>query len=276
MENFDLIKYLAEGKLLKENKDEAFAGRFTNVNEVEAFKPFIISELDKIVKEQAEEGKNVYGEPFDINEYKELKNSINNSTTIGDINVIVEDYLYKNIYDGDYQVEDFFKYVSKKFDNEYAKSGKEDDDKQNAIEKINQYIKNGSKGSLNLGYAPITSLPDNFKVGEDLEIYRTKITSLPNNLQVGRNLDASYTKITSLPNDLQVGKNLDISYTKITYLPNNLQVKGDLDINYNKITSLPNDLQVEKDLYLFNTPLSKKYTSAEIRKMVPGVKGRIF
>jgi len=255
MENFDLIKYLAEGKLLKENKDNAFAGNLIDINELKAFKPFIISELDKIVKEQAEEGENLYGEPFDANKYEELKNSINSSTTFGDIGVIVEDYLYENVYEKEYEVKDFFKYIYKTFDKIYKKSGKEDEAKQNAIEKINQYIKNGSKGSLNLGNTPITSLPDNFKVEGSLYLWRTKITSLPNNLQVGGNLDLSYTKITSLPN--------------------NLQIKGDLDISYTKITFLPKDLQVGGNLEAYNTPISKKYTKEEIKQMVPGVKGYI-
>jgi hypothetical protein len=275
MENFDLIKYLAEGKLLKENKDNTFAGDFIDINELKAFKPFIISELDKIVKEQAEEGENLYGEPFDANKYEELKNSINSSTTIDDIGVIVEDYLYENIYEKEYEVKDFFKYIYKTFKKVYKKSDNEDEAKQNAIEKINQYIKNGSKGSLNLSNAPITSLPDNLKVEGNLDISRTKITSLPNNLQVG-SLYAGYTAITSLPDDLKVENFLEVGRTKITSLPNNLQIKGVLDISYTKITSLPKDLQVGKDLYLYNTPLSRKYSQEEIRQMVPGVKGYIF
>ena len=34
--------------------------------------------------------------------------------------------------------------------------------------KIQQYIKDGGKGDLNLGNTPITSLPDNLSVGGDL------------------------------------------------------------------------------------------------------------
>ena len=102
--------------------------------------------------------------------------------------------------------------------------------------KIQQYIKDGSKGNLILSSTPITSLPDNLQVGGDLGLYGTPITSLPNSLKVGSYLDLKNTPITSLPNDLKVGGSLDLRYT----------------------------------------PLSKKYSEEEIKKMVPGVKGNIY
>ena len=52
--------------------------------------------------------------------------------------------------------------------------------------------------------------------------------------------------------------------------------KGELNLNSTPITSLPDNLEVRGNLYLFNTPISKKYTEQEIRQMVPGVKGEIF
>ena len=122
--------------------------------------------------------------------------------------------------------------------------------------KIQQYIKDGSKGDLDLHDTPITSLPNNLQVGGNLNLYSSKITSLPSNLKVGGGLNVSYTPITSLPDNLQVGGSLDLTNSKITSLPNNLQVGGFLD--------------------LYNTPISKKYTKKEIRKMVPGVKGKII
>jgi len=122
---------------------------------------------------------------------------------------------------------------------------------------IQQYIKDGSKGDLDLRKTPITSLPDNLKViGGDLYLLNTKITSLPDNLKVGGNLDLRDTPITSLPDNLQVGGGLNLGNTPITSLPDNLQIGG--------------------NLYLSNTPLSKKYSEEEIRKMVPGVKGNIY
>ena len=122
--------------------------------------------------------------------------------------------------------------------------------------KIQQYIKDGSKGNLDLKGTPKISLPDNLTVGGDLYLSDTKITSLPNNLTVGGNLNLSDTKITSLPNNLTVGGNLNLRNTKITSLPDNLKVGG--------------------YLYLNNTPISKKYTKEQIKKMVPGVKGNIY
>ena len=100
---------------------------------------------------------------------------------------------------------------------------------------IQQYIKNGSKGYLDLRDTPITSLPDNLKVGGSLNLYNTKITSLPDNLKVGGYLDLSNTKITSLPDNLKVGGGL----------------------------------------YLSNTPLSKKYTQDQIKKMIEDKGGNI-
>jgi hypothetical protein len=121
--------------------------------------------------------------------------------------------------------------------------------------KIQQYIKGGSEGNLDLSNTPITSLPQDLKVGGSLFLYRTPITSLPQGLVVGRNLMLSYTPITSLPQDLKVG--------------------GTLGLIDTPITSLPQDLKVGGDLYLHNTPISKKYSKEEIEKMVPGVRGRI-
>ena len=90
------------------------------------------------------------------------------------------------------------------------------------------------------------------------------------------NLDLSNTPITSLPNGLTVGGYLYLRNTKITSLPNGLTVGGNLYLWDTPITSLPNDLKVEDDLYLENTPISKKYTEEEIKKMVPEVKGDIY
>jgi hypothetical protein len=103
--------------------------------------------------------------------------------------------------------------------------------------KLQQYIKDGSKGSLDLYKKPITSLPNGLKVGGDLYL----------------------------------------NYTPIKTLPKGLEVVGDLDLSYTKIETLPNDLKVGGYLDLMNTPLAKKYTKQQlIRKMAPGVKGDIY
>ena len=122
---------------------------------------------------------------------------------------------------------------------------------------IQAYIRNGSKGYLDLSDSPIERLPDNLK-------------------HVGGSLDLSYTKITSLPNNLHVGDSLSLDQTPITSLPDNLHVGGYLDLANTPITSLPNNLHVDDGLYLNNTPLAREYTKEQIRAMVPGVKGGIY
>ena len=132
---------------------------------------------------------------------------------------------------------------------------RKEDQKRIALQKIQQYIKNGSKGSLDLRNTPITSLPDNLEVEGNLYLNNTLITSLPDNLKVGRYLNLYNTPIISLPNNLEVG--------------------GYLNLRNTPITSLPDNLKVEDDLHLNNTPISKKYSEEEIKKMVPGVVGNI-
>jgi hypothetical protein len=122
--------------------------------------------------------------------------------------------------------------------------------------KIQQYIKNGSKGDLNL--------------------YDTPIISLPNNLNVGGNLELSFSKITSLPDNLNVKKNLILSFTPIISLPDNLSVGGNLELTGTEITSLPNNLSVGGNLKLGETPISKEYTKKQIRQMVNIKGGSIF
>jgi len=102
--------------------------------------------------------------------------------------------------------------------------------------KIQQYIKDGGKGNLDLYDTPITQLPDNLSVGGYLYLEDTPITHLPDNLSVGGDLYLASTPITQLPNNLRVGGYLNLE----------------------------------------NTPLSKKYTKEQIRQMAPGVKGNIY
>ena len=121
--------------------------------------------------------------------------------------------------------------------------------------KIQQYIKDGSKGDLDLWDTPITSLPGGLKVGGSLYLRGSKITSLPVGLKIGGSLDLRYSEITSLPKDLEVG--------------------GYLDLDGSKITSLPRDLKVGATLFISRTPLSKTHTEDQIRSMCPGIKGKI-
>jgi hypothetical protein len=123
---------------------------------------------------------------------------------------------------------------------------------------IQQYIKDGSKGNLNLFKNPILSLPNNLsRVGGNLFLYGSKITSLPDNLEVKGNLVMPTGHLTRT-------------------LPKGLKVGGDLDLHSSEITSLPNDLEVGGILDLRDTPISKKYTKEQLKQMLPGVKGDIY
>lgn len=125
-----------------------------------------------------------------------------------------------------------------------------------AVQKqIQQHMKDGGKGDLDLSNTPIVSLPDGLEVGGTLNLRKTKITSLPDNLKVGEYLDLSFTPIAELPKGLEVGESLWLTNTRIT--------------------SLPSDLKVKKRLSLKDTPISKKYTKEQIKQMVPGIEGDI-
>jgi hypothetical protein len=138
-------------------------------------------------------------------------------------------------------------------------------DYTNVIQKqIQQYIKNGSKGDLNLSDTKITSLPDNLKVEGKLDLFRAQITSFPNNLKVGGDLDLNSAKITSLPDNLKVGGTLYLSNTKITSLPDNLEVGDSLILFKAQITSLPDNLKVRGSLDLFNTQITSLPDNLEV------------
>lgn len=117
-----------------------------------------------------------------------------------------------------------------------VKYSKEDKDKQLiriANQKVKQYIKDGSKGNLDLSDAPITELPAGLEVGGDLYLSDTPIAELPAGLKVGGNLSL---------------------------------------FNNTHITQLPADLKVDGNLHLKNTPITKKYTIEQLKQMLPGVR----
>ena len=102
---------------------------------------------------------------------------------------------------------------------------------------ISLYIRNGSKGNLNLSSVDITQLPDNFKT---------------------------------------VDGNLYLYFSKITKLPDNLTVNGVLNLQSSKIKEIPKNLNVLQDLILRNTPLADKYNSTQLQQLFPGVKGDVI
>ena len=62
--------------------------------------------------------------------------------------------------------------------------------------KVQQYMKDGGKGNLDLENTPITSLPKGLKVGGYLNLKNTSITSLPQDLKVGGWLYLANTPIS--------------------------------------------------------------------------------
>ena len=125
-------------------------------------------------------------------------------------------------------------------------------------DKIQEYIRNGSEGDLDLRRSPIQFLPRNLtKVGGYLWLdFCENLQSLPDNLRVNGSLDLNGCK-------------------NIQSLPNGLKVKYNLDLRYTNITSLPSDLEVGGSLILYRTPIADMYTKEQIREMVPGVTGMI-
>ena len=161
--------------------------------------------------------------------------------------------------------------------------GKEERHKNYLIavqKKIQNYIKNGMVGDLDLKDAPIQSLPDNLtrvggnlnlsntfhinklpdnltEVDGDLTINYTSIKELPDNLKVGGNLSAEGIPMQRLPNNLTVGKSLFLSYSSIRTLTDNLTVGGDLNLFNTLITTLPDNLTVNGNLNMRNTWLDE-------------------
>jgi len=199
--------------------------------------------------------------PF--NDLDKLKNSFNvdedRLSDEGETEIYqyyISDKLNENISDDKDKSQ---KYKLKEMVRKIMKEMIDDDDNMTDMtgqQKIQQYIKDGGKG--------------------DLDLYNTKITKLPQGLKVGGNLYLQSTSITSLPQGLTVGGSLYLQSTPITSLPQGLTVGGNLYLSNTPITSLPQGLNVGGDLYLKNTPLSKNNTIEQIKTMAPGVKGDIL
>ena len=101
--------------------------------------------------------------------------------------------------------------------------------KRIVYKRIQDYIKNGSNGRLDLWGAPIETLPSNLKT-------------------VGGVLYLNDSKILELPEGLTVGDSLFFSRTKINNIPKGLKVEG--------------------NLWLTDSSLSEKYNKDQIRKMI--------
>ena len=107
-----------------------------------------------------------------------------------------------------------------------------------------------------------------YSIGGDLDLRKTPIESLGNLTSVGGNLNLGYSPIKSLGNLISVGGDLDLYNTPIESIGNLQSVGGFLDLQGTYIESLGNLQSVGGDLYLYETPISEKYSEEEIRQMV--------
>ena len=210
-DNFDARKWLVENKLTTQsrlNEDE------TSFNITSQQKRDFINQMKSFIKD----------EDFDT-AMEEAGNILARVLTNDEAEFIedVEDFGY----DPD-QVE---KYAQDLVGNLNSKTSPIEKP-ENYQEIIQQYIENGSKGTL------------------DLDDYNQP--TLPSNL----------TKVRG---------NLSLRGSKITSLPDNLTVKGEINLNNSALSSVPKNLKVGSFLFLVNTPLNKKYTKEELEKMLPGV-----
>jgi len=107
-----------------------------------------------------------------------------------------------------------------------------------------------------------------YSIGGNLDLRNTPIEFLGNLISVGGNLNLRYSPIESLENLTSVGGDLDLYETPIESLGNLQSVGGFLDLQGTYIESLGNLQSVGGDLYLYETPISEKYSEEEIRQMV--------
>jgi hypothetical protein len=115
-----------------------------------------------------------------------------------------------------------------------------------------------------------------WKISDSLYLrYNKDVTDLNNLIYVGGYLDLYDTPIKSLGNLQSVGGYLYLKGTNIKSLGELKSVGGHLDLEKSNIISLGELKSVGGYLDLSGTPLSKKYTKEEIRKMV-NVGGDIY
>jgi len=147
---------------------------------------------------------------------------------------------------------------------------------------IQQYIKNGCEGDLDLRDAPIEKLPENLKkVGGNLILSRSKIKTLPNDLHVDKCLSLESTEIKKLPNNLTVDGSVWACDSKIEELGKNTKISNHLDLSYSAIKKIPEDIEIGTDdryyyLYLGGTPISYSCSIADLRRTLPNIKSKIF
>lgn len=131
--------------------------------------------------------------------------------------------------------------------------------------------------NLDLSRSDVKSLPDGLKISGNLWLDNSYIESLPDDLKVKGSLSLNNCKyIESLPDDLKINGWLDLKNTKIKMLPLGLEVNNVIEADNSEITIILKDIKVKGNVYLKNTPISKKYTEAQLKQMCPGIEGEII
>ena len=150
------------------------------------------------------------------------------------------------------------------------------------VEKLIQnYIRNGGKGDLDLSDSNVTSLPKNLKVegnlylntnplkdlpsglvvGGSLYMDDTKITDIPSNIKVRKSIIARNSEVISLPDNFTVNEMLNLARNPLTSLPDNLTA-WDVDVRGSKLDSIPKNITTNA-LYIRNTPLADRYCNVD-------------
>jgi len=81
--------------------------------------------------------------------------------------------------------------------------------------KIKKYIKDGSKGDLDLSNSPVEKLPDNLQVGGNLNLESSSVNELPQNLQLQGYLNLNRSEVTELPDNLKIPGSLYLKGSKV-------------------------------------------------------------
>jgi len=124
---------------------------------------------------------------------------------------------------------------------------------------IKNYIRNGSKGNLNLSDLNLTVLPDILK-----------------DITVGGNFNCSYNELTSLEGAPKtVGENFNCGNSELTSLEGAPEyVGGSFYCSYNLLTSLEGAPEtVGGDFHCYNNPV--EFTEQQVRA-VCDVKGDVY
>ena len=154
---------------------------------------------------------------------------------------------------------------------------------RNTIEKIFNFLNTKEGKEIPNKWELIKELenhPDDkqYRYEGNLVLNDSNIRKLPNDLYVRGYLKLNNSKqLIKLPDKLHIGGWLDIrNCSQITELPDDLFVGGWLALPYTNISEIPNNLYVHYDLYIYDTPLSRKYSSDEIREMITSKGGEII